>query len=307
MSDMTATDGRAIEVDRVSVRVRDGLQLQVTVHRPAGVRDDPRGVLCLPGLTRNARDFTVLARRLAADGFAVFALDARGRGGSDWDKDWRNYTVPHETQDVIDVIAALELARPAVIGTSRGGLVAMVLAALQPGSVGAVVLNDIGPVIEIAGLTRIAGYVGRLAVPPTWEEAARLLAVGNRKSFPAIPEADWGDVARQWFADVDGRPAMAYDPALARTVSVKDGAPPPLWPQFEALGDRPVLVIRGETSDILSSQTMTEMTRRLPHCRAITVAGEGHAPHLRDAPTIEEIGRFLASARSLDAHAVRAA
>ena len=286
--------------ERRFIRSRDGVNLHVAVH-PA--RDDRglRPVVCLPGLTRNGRDFTALAKMLSTDGAAnrtVYALDYRGRGLSEWDRNWRNYNIVHEAQDVVDVLAALELHAPAIVGTSRGGLTAMVLAALQPGLFGPVVLNDIGPVIEARGLSRIAGYVGRVETPPTWDEAARAVATASRKAFPAVAESEWPDVARQWFNDHDGRPAPGYDPALSRTLSVKDGPPPVLWPQFLALGKRPVMVIRGETSDLLSQTTVSEMCRRLPNCRALTVPGQGHAPLLRDAPSQRAIADFLAEADS---------
>ena len=282
--------------ERHYIRTRDGLRLHVAIY-PGHHSRDGRPVLCLPGLTRNGRDFSTLAEALSetpTGARTVYALDYRGRGHSEWDSDWRNYNIVHEAQDVADVLTALALKAPALIGTSRGGLTAMVLAALQPGFFGPVILNDIGPVIEAKGLSRIAGYVGRIATPPTWDDAARAVAAGNRRAFPAVPESEWADVARQWFNDLQGRPAPGYDPNLSRTLSVKDGRPPPLWAQFQAFGGRPVFVVRGETSDILAAETVAEMCRRLPDCRAITVPGQGHAPLLRDAPTIEAIRAFLA-------------
>ncbi len=295
-----------ISIETLRVRVRDGVALHVASYR-ARSPSRARAVLCLPGLTRNGRDFHDLALAMAAAGRTVHTLDARGRGHSDWDKDWRNYTIPYEAQDVLDVLMALSLDAPAIVGTSRGGLVAMVMAALQPGAFGPVVLNDIGPVIETKGLTRIAGYIGRTGTPPTWEEAATFVAAANRKAFPAVPDNQWAAVARQWFNDKDGRPAEGYDPALARTMSVKDGTPPALWAQYLAFGARPVLVIRGERSDILSDATLDEMKRRLPQCQTLTVPGEGHAPLLSDAPTIAAIVDFLAAADTVESPALRAA
>lgn len=273
---------------------RDGLRLCARHYPAPGSRR--KHVLCLPGLTRNARDFHDIALAMSSgdDARDVYALDYRGRGRSQHDLDWRNYRVPVEMLDVQDLITLLGLERPAIIGTSRGGIIAMVLAAAQPAAVGAVVLNDIGPVIEREGLTRIAGYVGNTPLPTTWEDAARQVAELNRRAFPAVPEEQWAEIARQWFNDDKGYPAPGYDPELAKSFSVTDGAPPALWPQFTALTQVPLLILRGEHSDILSEATLTEMCARHPHCAALTVPGQGHAPLLKDAETISAVRRFLA-------------
>jgi pimeloyl-ACP methyl ester carboxylesterase len=276
----------------LSFTARDGLRLYA---RRYGARTDHRRpVLCLPGLTRNSRDFHVIASALAAEGRAVYTLDSRGRGQSDHDSDWKNYTVPNEAQDVLDFTVAHDLAGTAILGTSRGGLVAMVIAAARPTVLGPVILNDIGPVIEETGLTRIAGYVGRTPVPATWDEAAAAIARFWRPTFPAVPDTHWTDVARQLFNEADGRPAAAYDPKLAEAVAAAGTKIPPLWAQFEALGPVPVLVLRGETSDILSAATAAEMTRRHPSCMLHTVAGQGHATLLMDEPSIAVVSAFLA-------------
>ncbi len=276
-----------------TIKVRDGLNLHVTQWAASTPMAAP--ILCLPGLTRNARDFNDIAVALSQGETArhVYALDARGRGLSDHDPDWKNYSVPVETQDVIDVMTALGLHNTSIIGTSRGGLVAMILAALQPGMVGAVVLNDIGPVIERAGLVRIAGYVGRMPLPLSWEDAARMVGDVSRKAFTAVPEATWAKVARAWFNEANGRPAPGYDPKLGQSFSTTDATPPPLWPQFLALKHARVLVVRGETSDLLSAETVALMQQRHPNCTSLVVKGQGHAPLLMDQPTIDAIGRFF--------------
>jgi pimeloyl-ACP methyl ester carboxylesterase len=196
--------------------------------------------------------------------------------------------------DVQDFMTLAGLHRAAIIGTSRGGLIAMVLAAAQPTAIGAVVLNDIGPVIERAGLIRIAGYAGRTPVPASWQQATEFVASMNRRAFPAVSEAQWQEVARQLFNEEDGRPAAGYDPKLGRSISVTDGPAPELWPQFLALSHAPLLVIRGETSDLLSPATVHQMCTRHPNCTALTVPGQGHAPLLKDGSTIAAIARFLA-------------
>lgn len=274
---------------------RDGLQLYARHYPAPNSRRKP--VLCLPGLTRNSRDFHDIAVVLSSgdDARDVYALDYRGRGRSQHDPDWRNYRLPIEMLDVQDLIILLGLEKPAVIGTSRGGLITMVLGAAQPGAVGAVILNDIGPVIERDGLTRIAGYVGNTPLPTTWEDAARQVAELNRRAFPAVPEEQWAEIARQWHNDDKGYPAPGYDLALAKSFSATDAPPPALWPQFIALTRVPLLVLRGEHSDILSEATLQEMRARHPQCATLTVPGQGHAPLLKDAETISAIASFLAN------------
>lgn len=281
----------------IFVTVRDGLKLHVSHYAAAPDADGRRRpVLCLPGLTRNGRDFHDIAMALSRGDHArdVFTLDARGRGLSDHDRDWRNYSVPTEALDVIDVMTALELHDAAILGTSRGGLIAMVLAAMQPTLIGAVVLNDVGPVIERAGLARIAGYVGQMPVPLSWADAERTVADVGRRAFPAIPDSQWPKVARAWFNEKDGRPTRGYDPQLARTLKATDGPPPQLWAQFGALKHAGLLVIRGEMSDILSAATVAQMRVRHPNCATLDVKGEGHAPLLMDQPSIAAVSRFLA-------------
>lgn len=279
------------------VTVRDGLKLHARRYIARGAtKHIARPAVCLPGLTRNGRDFHDLALALSGGPAArdVYTLDSRGRGLSDHDKDWRNYVVPVEMQDVVDVMASQGLHDAALIGTSRGGLITMVMAAAQPGLIGVAVLNDIGPVIEQKGLTRIAGYVGRTPLPGTWAEAARLVRDMNVRAFPAVPDGQWEAIARQLFNEKDGRPVPGYDPELSRSLSVLDGPMPALWPQFDALKRVPVLVLRGETSDLLSDETVSAMALRHPRLTSRTVAGEGHAPWLRDQPTQAAIAEFLA-------------
>lgn len=277
---------------------RDGLRLYGR-HYPAYARGR-RPVLCLPGLTRNSRDFHDLAVALSDPSNPrareVYTIDYRGRGRSAFDPDWRNYTLPVELWDVMDFMTVTGLAEAAIVGTSRGGLLAMMLAAARPGSIGAVVLNDIGPVVEREGLLRIVAYVGRVPLPTSWEEAARLAREMNERQFPAVPSHHWADIARQWFNDEHGRPIHGYDQALAKAISVDTTELPTLWPQFEALVRWPTLVIRGEMSDILSAETVAEMRLRHPKLEAMEVRGQGHAPLLRDRATQTAIDDFLSRA-----------
>ncbi len=259
-----------------------------------------RSVVCLPGLTRNARDFHYLASYLSRHPEKprnVYCLDYRGRGRSQYDRNWRNYVPYIELIDTLDFLAIRGLQRVTVVGTSRGGLIAMLMATVRPTAMGAVVLNDIGPVIETRGLARIVGYVGRMPVPKTWPEAVMLLREMNERAFPDLDEAQWEELAQALFDERKGRPALAYDRRLARAFGTIDLSQtiPDLWPQFVALGQVPAFVIRGANSDVLSAETLKAMVTRHPNLRAMTVPDQGHAPLLKEPETVEAIGAFLAA------------
>jgi len=275
---------------------QDGLRLYAR-HYPAQSRSEG-SVVCLPGLTRNSKDFHLLATHLSSAperSFDVYCLDFRGRGRSAYDRDWSNYTPFIELLDTLDFMTIAGLHEAAVIGTSRGGIIAMLIAVLRPTVLRSVVLNDIGPVVDPRGLARIMGYVGLVLVPDTWPEAARILREMNGPFFPAIPDDEWPELARQWFFEKDGRPAASYDPNLAKALGAAELSQrtPELWPQFMALGKFPTLVLRGENSDILSEETLAEMARRHPGMQVQIVRGQGHAPLLRDAESIGRISQFL--------------
>ena len=279
---------------------RDGLRLHARRYPASGgTGRHARPALCLPGLTRNGRDFHDLAVALSKRSHTprtVYTIDYRGRGLSDFDPDWRNYALQTEMLDVIDFITLRGLHDAALIGTSRGGLITMLLASAQPTAIGAAVLNDIGPVIEHEGMARISGYVGRVPLPISWPDAARMMRELNRRHFPEISDTVWEDVARQWYNEKNGKPSPGYDSNLGNALSVLDGPLPALWPQFEALKRVPLMVVRGENSDILTAATVDEMRRRHPAMATVTVANQGHAPLLKDPSTIEAIRHFLTAA-----------
>ena len=274
---------------------RDGLRLYGR-HYPAP-GSTRRPLLCLPGLTRNSRDFHLLASLLSdprGHRREVFAVDYRGRGRSEHDDDWRNYTPYTESLDVLDFITLAGISDAAVVGTSRGGLIAMILACLRPTAIGALVFNDIGPVTEKEGLARLIGFVGRMPLPATWDEATALVRDISKRAFPDIPDAEWLEVARQWYNDDNGLPGQSYDRRLSKSLSMSDlQQMTPMWTQFDALARLPMLALRGENSDILSVRTLEEMRVRHQGLKTITVAGQGHAPLLRDRPTIAAIQTFL--------------
>ncbi len=276
----------------------DDLRLHVR-HYPAAETSSARPTLCLPGLTRNGRDFHYLASYLAHHPERprdVYCVDYRGRGGSQFDRNWRNYTPFVELMDTLDFMTVQDLHRAAIVGTSRGGIIAMMMAALRPTAMGVAVLNDIGPVVETTGLARIIAYVGKTKVPRSWEAAALQLRELNEKNFPGLEAWQWEEMARSIFNEKKGRPAQGYDRRLARSVAASGlRNMPNLWPQFGALGAFPALVIRGANSDVLSSDTVDAMVERHPNLRTFTVQRQGHAPLLNEPDTVETIASFLAA------------
>lgn len=275
----------------------DDLRLHAR-HYPAP-DEKLRSVICLPGLTRNARDFHTLATYLSTHPEKprnVYCLDYRGRGKSQHDRNWRNYTPYTELMDVIDFLTVQGLHQVGIVGTSRGGIIAMMMAALRPTAMGAVVLNDIGPVIETRGLARIVSYVGRMPVPKTWADAVMIMREINGRGFPNFTDAQWDQMARGLFEERKGRLILSYDRKLSRAVgSIDLSRPvPDMWPQFTALGRIPVFVLRGEYSDVLSPETLEMMVKRHSNLRTMTVPDQGHVPVLQEQKPVEAIGSFFA-------------
>jgi pimeloyl-ACP methyl ester carboxylesterase len=286
----------SIRIDDVYVTARDGLRLHV---REYGERTAPGlPVVCLPGLARTTADFDPLAAALAGDPERprrVLALDYRGRGLSDHDRDPGNYSIPVELDDVISVLAARAVGSAVFVGTSRGGLLAMALAAVRPAVMAGAVLNDIGPVIEAQGLMRIKSYVGKMPQPRSFEEGADVLRRLFGAQFTRLTDADWLASARRTWRQSDGRLVVTYDPRLARALASFDPAHPlpPLWPQFDALGGIPLMVIRGGNSDILSAATVAAMRARRRDTTVVEIPDQGHAPLLAEADTIARIASFV--------------
>ncbi len=274
----------------------DGLTL---FARDYGDRLSPwTPVVCLAGLTRNSRDFHEVAIHLAGHRHRprrVVAFDYRGRGRSQWDDDSDNYNPLVEMTDALDGMARFGISRAVVAGTSRGGIVGMLMAVARPQTVAALVLNDIGPAIEPRGLARIKSYVGQTPAPDDWADAARIQHRLHGGQFTAMDDTDWDAFARLTYRDEGGRPTNDYDPALARTLQgiELDQPVPTMWDEFEALKAIPVLVLRGENSDLLSPETVAAMAARHPHVETLTVADQGHAPQLRGGQVLNQISAFI--------------
>lgn len=276
------------------IRAADGLRLHALDY-PASAASQRPPVVCLPGLARSADDFEPIARALQTDGRRVLALDYRGRGRSDWDTDWRRYDFDVEQEDIAAQLADAGVAQAVFIGTSRGGLHTMRIAARRPGVVLAAVLNDIGPKIEHAGLLRIKRYVGKLPPIPSMREAIALMRMTAGVDFSGVSAQEWEAYARLTFVEKDGKVLLRYDPELSHTLdSIKpDVAPEEHWDDFAALIHVPILAIRGSNSDILSPEVFGEMARRAPRLEQAVVEGQGHAPLLLDEPTISRIVDFI--------------
>ncbi|HKK36560.1 MAG TPA: alpha/beta hydrolase [Paracoccaceae bacterium] len=254
-------------------------------------------VLCLAGLSRNHRDFDVLAAALKGR-FRVLRLDSRGRGGSERAEDpAAEYQVPVEAGDALALLDRLGLESVAVVGTSRGGILGLAMAAARPGSVKALVLNDVGVEVATAGLRRIMGYLGRAPEVPDFEAATDLIAEANAAAFPGVPRARWAAHARAIFDDDGaGRPVLSYDARLAEVTAAgmaEIGETIDLWPLFAAAADVPVLVVRGANSDILTAETLAAMRAARPDLEAVEVPDRGHAPFLDEPEAAAAIESFL--------------
>lgn len=272
----------------------DGLRLHLKLHEPKG---SSRGdVICLPGLTRDWRDFEPLAEYLADEGYRVAALDFRGRGLSAHDPVAMHYHIPYEAIDTLQAMASLKMQAAHFIGTSRGGMVTMYLSTIARDKILSATLNDIGPVLEMGGLMRIASYVGKARPIASWDEAIAALQRTN-PGFESFSPDDWMRFAKATFVERDGQLVMLYDPAIGHVFSMIDPSKPfpTLWPWYDALKGLRTLIIRGENSDLLSDETCAGMLAHNPAAKLVIAKGEAHAPMLGRAMLKAEIGAFLSA------------
>ncbi len=279
-------------VDELSLYARDYPPLEPVTGLP---------VICLHGLTRNSRDFEIIAPRIAALGRRVIVPDMRGRGNSANDPDPAHYVPTVYAQDVLKLLNDLGIAKAVFLGTSMGGLITLVIAASAPDRIAASVLNDVGPQVNTSGLSRIASYVGNVQPVATLQEAAAAVRSTNGAAFPDRLDDDafWLAFARRTFrVRDDGQFELDYDPhiALAFADFDPDAPPPDMMPYFQALASKPVLSVRGENSDILTQEGAERMVAASPNVEAITVQGRGHAPALDESDAWDAILDFLARA-----------
>lgn len=252
-------------------------------------------VICLAGLSRNSRDFHQLAIILASRGRTVVTLDYRGRGLSAWDPNPANYNLLREAQDVLHAVAHLGIKEADFIGTSRGGLILHFLPAMAPGLVRSIILNDVGPVIDVEGLRRIRDYLSARPEPRDLAQAARALKATHGGDFTILTDQDWGEMADAIFREIGGKILPDYDPMLVEPLRSMDLSQPPpdLWQQFGSLSTIPLLVIRGENSSLLSTVTVRDMLEKHGRARAFTAPGQGHAPLLHLPGVGETVSEFL--------------
>jgi pimeloyl-ACP methyl ester carboxylesterase len=269
----------------------DGIKLHYRDY-PGPLEKPP--LLCLPGLTRNARDFEGVANRFAGT-WRVIAVDFRGRGGSAFDPDPANYHPRTYAADVLKLIDQLGIADAVFIGTSLGGLVTMMMGATDDDRIAGALLNDIGPEIDHAGIERIGTYVGKAVVFHDWSQASSALAVRNSDVFPDFMPADWERFARRVMIEKAEGIVFDYDMAIAQTFARPADAPPTdAWPLFDSLRGRPLTVLRGELSDLLSDEVAAQMVKRHDDCDLVIVPRVGHAPTLDEPESLEAIARLLA-------------
>jgi pimeloyl-ACP methyl ester carboxylesterase len=279
------------------IAAQDGLKLYARVYGGPAAAHLP--VVCLPGLARSSADFEELATALAADAERprqVICMDYRGRGRSDYDRNPQNYSFTVELGDVLAVLTALDIGPAVFVGTSRGGILTMLLGAARPRAIAGVVLNDIGPVIEPRGLMRIKGYVGKLPSPKSYDEAADILRRLFGAHFPKLTPDDWLGWARRTFEERNGKLVPSYDPRLAGTLGGIDieRPLPSLWKEFDTLARVPVMVVRGANSDLLAAETVKAMQQRRPDLKVVEVPDQGHAPLLSGPDIIRRIADLAA-------------
>jgi pimeloyl-ACP methyl ester carboxylesterase len=254
-------------------------------------------LLCLPGLTRNGADFDELGAALAGR-CRLIRLTLRGRGASDRDPEFANYNVAVEARDVVAFLDHLRLDRVVVVGTSRGGLIAMWLAATAKERLAGVLLNDIGPELAPEGLANIMSYLGVTPRARTYAEVAAALEARMGERFPGLGREKWQSLARRWFDEGADGIALNYDPRLREAFAGQgEGPPMDLWPLFDALDGLPVAVVRGANSDLLAAETVAAMRARRPDLIVAEVPDRGHVPFLDEPEALAALEALLARVR----------
>jgi pimeloyl-ACP methyl ester carboxylesterase len=268
----------------------DGLRLYARIYPAQRAGGLP--VLCLPGLTRNNRDFAALAAHMS-ERHEVIAADLRGRGLSAWDPDPSHYHLTHYVEDAWSLLDSRGTRRVVIVGTSLGALMGMVMAT-RPDRIAGVVLNDAGPELDLAGLLRIGSYAGKLPPVRSWAEAAAQARTVHEKAVPGLTDAQWMEYARRNYREnADGVPVPDMDPKIASGFKQPPTGPLQMWPLWAQITGVPMLVIRGGVSDLLSAATVERMRREKPDLEHLTVPYRGHTPLLDEPECLDAIDGFL--------------
>lgn len=270
--------------------VTDGLRLHFRDY--PGSSDRPP-LLCLPGLTRNTRDFATFAERYSP-GHRVLVLEFRGRAQSERDPQPERYNPLSYARDTLQLLDHVGVAQATFVGTSLGGLVTMAVATMAPQRIAAVILNDVGPELSQAGLDRIRTYLGKDPRFASWDEAAELLARNNKNTPAAYAHDDWVRMAKRVCRKEDGEIRFDYDMNIVKPFETSGATPTiDMWPLFTALAQKPLLVVRGEVSDLLSAEAAAKMQAAAPDAKFAVVPGVGHAPDLDEPQAVAAIDAFL--------------
>lgn len=278
---------------QVVLTCRDGLSLFCRYfHHPSSEKTP---VLCLPGLTRNSKDFVDLARR-HGDTRSFICPDLRGRGMSDRDTEWARYHPGTYVEDMWELLDFLEIGRVTIIGTSLGGLMAMIMANVRPEAVAGIILNDVGPEVNPKGISRVMEYVGLLPGVADWDEAVAQVREVYGAALPGLDEKAWMAYTKcQYREDGNGVPRIEYDPNIGDALRHMGGVPADLWILFRNLKEGlPVLALRGALSDILSREAFDKMAAARPDLARVTVSNRGHVPILDEPECASAIDDFLA-------------
>ncbi len=257
-------------------------------------------VLCLANLTDNSTIFAPLARALSSHPthpITVYTMDYRGRGQSDFDKNWHNYTPYVEMRDVLDFITLNNMPKVTLIGSGRGGMIATLIAATRPTCLQGVVLNDSAPIIESHGIARIIHTLQKTPNAHSWDDATQLIYKIHGRSFPKLTQEGWEDFAKSWFCEKKNRLTPCFDRRIVRIFRKikRNQKLPELWVYYMALRRIPLLLLRGEHSDIVSAATFERMVTLNHTCCALTVPNQGHTPLLWDKPSQDTIHKFVSA------------
>lgn len=280
----------------------DGLKLYVRDYPSSQSELNLEPVVCLPGLTRNSKDFDKLATYLAQNTVnprRVITIDYRGRGKSQWDDESANYNIVREAQDVLIVLEQLEISNADFIGTSRGGLILHIIATLKLELISSIIFNDVAPELELQGLLDIKSYLSRSRRPKSWSDAALAQKEVHGTSFPKLTDSDWMDMAKDIYIEKDNKIVGNFDPTIVKSISDinKDTELPALWEQFRLLIGIPILTIRGANSSLLSKRIVGQMTAIHPNHSSITIPDQGHPPNLTGNRVEQRINDFLNSTK----------